>query len=219
MPIICFFGSDGSGKSTAASLTEILSRDGFKVKMSWMRGTHTFAAVIARFFSKFSVFKGSDNPYYMISIPRIFRRVWQLLEFISIIPIILARYSLSSTLGYTVIAERYLPDFITWVTITTNDRSYPKSFAATFLLALASKSKVVVFVTADLAELKKRRASVYSLFIQKQLELYGELAKSLGAFKLDTTNKSVSESESVLLAVVSETLSHEEIRSSWHNDE
>ncbi len=207
MPIICFFGSDGSGKSTVAKfLTEMLSRDGFKVKMSWMRGTHTFAAVIARFFSKFSVFKGSDNPYYMISVPRIFRRVWQLLEFISIIPIILARYSLSSTLGYTVIAERYLPDFITWVTITTNDRSYPKSFAATFLLALASKSKVVVFVTADLAELKKRRASVDPLFLQKQLELYGELAKSLGAFKLDTTNKSVSESASVLLAVVERNL-------------
>jgi len=42
MPIICFFGTDGSGKSTLAkALTKRLNSENFRVKLSWMRGTHT----------------------------------------------------------------------------------------------------------------------------------------------------------------------------------
>lgn len=86
-----------------------------------MRGTHTFASVLARVFSKFGIFRGSDNPYYMISVSKPLRRAWQLLEFVSVLPILFARFLLSSALGFIVIAERYLPDFIAWVATTTND--------------------------------------------------------------------------------------------------
>lgn len=207
MPIICIFGADGSGKSSAArALSKKLSNDGFKVKISWMRGTHTFTSVLARFFSRFSVFQGSDNPYYMISIPRTIRRVWQLLEFVSMLPILFVRFLLSSALGYTVIAERYLPDFITWVAITTNDEGYLGSSDALFLLTLTSKAEVRVYVTADLDELKRRRCSSDPIFLEKQLELYGKLAYAVDAFKLDTTRNSVSESASALFHVVEQNL-------------
>lgn len=207
MPIICFFGSDGAGKSTIAkALAKKVCDYGFGVKISWMRGTHTFASVLARVFSRFSSFRGSDNPYYEISVPKSLRRTWQLLEFVSVLPLLFARFLLPSVLGCIVVAERYLPDFIAWVATTTNDPGYLKSPDVTFLLALTSKAEVRVYVTADFAELKRRRNNSDPLFLQKQLEIYEELSNAVNAFKLDTTNKSVSESANALFNLVKQSL-------------
>jgi hypothetical protein len=71
--------------------------------------------MLARFLSKFVTFKGSDNPYYGISIPSYMKRVRQLIEFISVLPVLLVWFLLPGLLGYTVIAERYIPDFLVWV--------------------------------------------------------------------------------------------------------
>jgi len=68
MPLICLFGSDGSGKTTLAkALARELEDHGFNVRISWMRGTHTLASPLARFLSRFTLFRESDNPYYGIS--------------------------------------------------------------------------------------------------------------------------------------------------------
>jgi thymidylate kinase len=46
MPLICFFGSDGSGKTALAmALTRELKRKNFKLTIAWMRGTHTLASL------------------------------------------------------------------------------------------------------------------------------------------------------------------------------
>ena len=125
--LICFFGPDGSGKSTITKgLAKRLDCEGIRAKLSWMRGTHTLASLLARFLSRFAPFRGSDNPYYGISIPNSARRIWQLLEFISALPILLVRFVLPSLLGYVVIAERYLPGFLVWVSLTTRDEDYLK---------------------------------------------------------------------------------------------
>jgi len=80
-------------------------------------GTLTLVSLLAKFLSRFSAFRGSDNPYYGIRIPKGFRRLWQLIEFISAIPIVLIRFVLPNMLGFLVIAERYLPDLVAWISL------------------------------------------------------------------------------------------------------
>jgi len=204
MPIICLFGPDGSGKSTLAKLlVKKYSLRGLRVGLSWMRGTHTLASLIARLLSNFSTFKGYDNPYYEITIPRNLKRLWQLIEFTSAIPIILLRFILPSALGLWVVAERYLPDFITWVSFTTDDQNYyPESIEAKFLLALSYKAHSKIYVTATPKELSKRRKGTNPNFVSNQLILYGRIASAIHAKRLDTTNKSANESLQHVLSLL-----------------
>jgi len=203
MPIIFLFGADGSGKTTLAkALAKRLNNRGLRVKLSWMRGTHTLASFLARLLSTFTAFRGSENPYYETTIPRSLKRLWQFLEFASLLPILLTRFLIPSWLGYLVIAERYIPDFLVWISITTNDPNYLKSLNAKFLLTLTLKAKVKVYVTAELPELLKRREHTNPLFIQKQLILYEKITRNVNAFKLDTTNKSVNKSVDNVLNLI-----------------
>jgi len=207
MPLICFFGPDGSGKTTLAkALARELEGRSFNVRISWMRGTHMLAFMLAKFLFKFATFRGLDNPYYGISISSRMKKLWQLIEFVSALPILLVRFMLPSFLGYTVIAERYIPDFLVWVVITTDDPSYLSSISARFLLALALRAKVKIYVKADLQKLIERRKDMDPSFIMKQLIFYEKLAKSIGSFTLDTTNKNVDESLNILLAFLDKNL-------------
>jgi len=206
MPIICFFGTDGSGKSTLAkALAKRLNQDGFEVRLSWMRGTHTLVSLLSRFLTKFTAFRGSENPYYKTTIPRNLKKLWQFIEFASALPIILIKLILLSALGSWVIAERYLPDFLTWVSLTTKDQHYPESIEAKFLLALSSKAHAKIYVTATLSELSRRRKETNHISLCKQRKLYDRIASDIHAKRLDTTDKSVDASlEDVLILLACE---------------
>jgi len=168
-----------------------------------MRGTHTLASLLAKLLSRFTIFRGSDNPYYGISIPKSMKRIWQLIEFISVLPILLFRFILPRFLGYVVVAERHLPDFLVWVTLTTRDTNYLRSLEARFMLALSMKADVKVYVTASETELVRRRSGeVNHEFLRKQLKLYDNMAKLIRAYKIDTTERGVEETLGYLLNLI-----------------
>jgi len=83
-----------------------------------------------------------------------------------------------------VVAERYLPDFLAWVSLTTGDEDHLKRLEAKFMLVLSMKVNVRVYVTASEAELAKRRGGeVDREFSSRRLKLYDKMAKLVGAHK------------------------------------
>lgn len=205
--ILCLFGADGSGKTTIARhLSAYLSSRGVNNIVVWMRGTHTFAAVLARFLARFDVFRGRCNPYYNICIPRRMRSLWMLIELISVIPIIVLRFALPKLLGRVVIAERSPIDFLLWLVTTVGREGFVWKFIANVTIALArSLCDVVVYVRADERVLiTRKRGSKEVWLIPVQLRVYDGLAKALGVSCIDTSRKSVSEVVAEVLKLVGE---------------
>ncbi|KXA89793.1 hypothetical protein AKJ66_04300 [candidate division MSBL1 archaeon SCGC-AAA259E22] len=195
MPIICLFGPDGSGKSTLANMLARKFQDRNRnVKVSWMRGSHTVASVLAKLLSNSPTFRGDENPYYDIKIPEKMRRLWQIIEFMSALPVILLRFVLPALLGRTVVCDRYVPDFVVWVALTTDDREYPSKPEARFLLKLSTKCDYRVYVYASQERLEEREKKDGTSLGSGQAELYSSIAKSIGANKVDTTHESPNES-------------------------
>lgn len=201
MPILYFFGPDGAGKSTLTKgLAKNIHNRGHKVTISWMRGSHTFASLLAKFLAKFSLFRGSENPYYDIRIPPKMKRFWQFLEFLSAIPIIFYKFLIPDLLGYWVLADRYASDLVVWLCLTTNDYEFLKKFEAKILIALTCRTSVNFYVTANIKDLIVRTEKLW--FPQEQLNMYGEVAKTVEANVINTSLKSKDESLLAVQAVI-----------------
>ena len=135
--VIVFSGPDCVGKSTLCKyLTTYLRAKGVECVNTWIRGTHTLASIIAKIFSKFSTFRGVDNPYYGIRIPNKLRKFWQVIEFISIIPHIVHKYLILKKLHNYVISDRGIIDFIVWNILITHDITYINSVITKILVNL-----------------------------------------------------------------------------------
>ena len=192
MVILYFFGPDGSGKSTLTKeLAKQFHKQGYKTKLSWMRGSHTFTSLTAKILTKLDFFKGLENPYYNIRIPKNLRRFWQLLEFSSALPVIIGRFLIPSLMGYWVLADRYTLDLAVWICLTTRDQGFFEKLEAKVLIMLAEKTEAKFYVKADVEVLKSRTEKLY--FPQEQLRLYDKLAQRVKACTIDTTNQSVNE--------------------------
>jgi thymidylate kinase len=202
MPIIYFFGPDGSGKTSLARKTALaLSMRGYRVKVSWMRGTHTISFIFSRILRVHAAFKGCSPR--MISIPNSLKPVWRFLEFVSVVPLLLIRFVVPSLLGFWVVGERYIPDYIVWVSIVTSDNDYVNSLESKVLLSLARKAAVNVYVTADINELNVRSSEGFG-FLTSQLRLYGVLAKALNTYTVNTTHKSIESSFQEVNSIISQ---------------
>ena len=204
MLLICLFGPDGSGKSTLAkALAYFLKRKELRVMISWMRGTHTLASILARLLSKFRTFQGPYNPYYRICVPQSLITLWIWIEFYSMLPILFLRFILPRSLGYLVVAERGLIDFLVWITMTTCQPRVLTSIIGRFTAALARKTSTNIYIRANLKTLQKRRQiSSEASSLSIQLKIYDAIAKAYKIPTVDTSNISVAESIKQILEQV-----------------
>ncbi len=187
------YGPDGSGKTVLSNLLAgVLAGRGVPVRLFWMRGTHTFASILARLLRRFGAFSGSDNPFYSFRVPPRLRPLWVYVEFLSILPI-LARYLVASSLG-VVVSDRFLPDFVVWVSLTSRNPRFLSSPLATLLLGATRRLGCGVYVTADVDTLCARRSDMPCGFTVLEKRIYDAIAAHLSTPIVDTSHSSVTES-------------------------
>jgi len=180
---IVLSGADGSGKTTISRLLAFyLSRHG-STRVHWFRGTHLFTSILARFLFCFPVFRGSCNPYYKVCIPGRLRTVWVFLEFVSLLPHVLARLILRRLCGF-LLCDRGFLDFIVWIIATLDYPGFLSTIYGRFLLGFASREGPI-YLYADL-EVLARRADVPRSFIAKELAVYNVLAKYVTRCRINT---------------------------------
>ena len=205
-PYVCFFGPDGSGKTTLSRYLMVHAARSLgtrKVRRAWFRGTHTLASLIARLLRRFRTLRGPCNPYYEICVPRALKAPWMLIEIASIIPVLLAKLYVPLIMGYFVIGERGIIDFLVWMSLTLRSPELVKGFVGRALIALARSVGISIYVRAAPEVLKyRRRGSPEEGALGFQLIVYDAIAKAYNFPKIDTSKRGVMDCLNEVLTVI-----------------
>ncbi len=199
---IIFFGPDGSGKTTQADiLSQELTKRGIKNKRFWMRSLHTLAFLISNITMK--LFALHDIYEFREKYAVKFRRLWYIIELISILPLVI-RFYLLLYKGYVVIADRFVIDWIVSLAYVMRDESFINSKYAKLVLMFIPKSSLLIFLDANYDVICRRRGSdieneEYIIF---QRYYYNLFANMLGALIIDSSNRNINEINANLLNIV-----------------
>lgn len=192
-PLILLSGPDGSGKTTlAVALKKDLENKGYKVKITWIRGTHTIAYLMTVFLKKIFKMHGNQLFYHNVYIPRKMIKLWVLIELISVIPLIIIYYHLSRLL-YVVISERSLLDFAIWVLKGLGDeKNIMRTFTYKIILILVNKYRPI-YITADIRHLIMRKPSE-RFFIMNFYPYFQAFSKVFNLITINTSHYSIIQS-------------------------
>lgn len=187
-PLVLLSGPDGSGKTTLALyLKKKFEKEGYKVVIVRLRGTHTFAFLLTLFMKNILRLRGVNLHYYNTYIPRKLNKTWVEIELLSIIPLVILYYYFYR-LKFLVISERSIIDVLTWI---MGGLQHDGHLVITRLLAfrvfiyLISKFKPIL-ITADIKDLISRKPGEVKL-IRTTMIYYTVIAKSLGIILLNTS--------------------------------
>ena len=190
-PAIIFFGPDGSGKTTQADLlVHELRINGIKTKKVWLRSLHTLAYVISNFAMHILDLQDIYEFRAKYSNMKSFRKMWHLIEFISILPLILFKFHLPLSRGYTLVAERYVIDWIVSLSYVSRNESLLDSSLAKSALRFIPRNSLLIFIDANYDALCSRGRKEESFeFIEFQRRLYAKIALMLNSVVIDTSDK------------------------------
>ncbi|MEM2147120.1 MAG: hypothetical protein QXJ94_00750 [Candidatus Bathyarchaeia archaeon] len=226
--VIAFFGPDGAGKSTQANLlSAFFKNNGFKVKRAWVRSTHTFAYLLWMIFYKLHLLDdrsgmlkdmrlgfafsylnersyGAVSPITMsppILRNNLSRWIWITIEVISVLPVIIFQVYLPLLFDRVVVAERFVVDTIASVAYFLGDENFINSRSARFLLRLAPRNTLFIFIDADYKTILERRkfAAGNREYTEFHRSIYKNLTNKIGAIYIDTTKTSILEANRYIL--------------------
>lgn len=198
---IIFFGPDGSGKTTQADLlVKEINNRGIKTRKVWLRSLHTLAFIISAAAMRCLSLENVYQFRTKYSHARGFKPIWYLIEFVSILPLILYKFYLPISRGYVIVAERFVIDWIVTLAYATRNESLMDSMLAKMVLKFIPSNSLLVFVDASYDAITSRGRTEDAIdFIQFQRQSYKNFAIQLSAFVIDTSNKTVDEVHNSIL--------------------
>ena len=210
--VVVLGGVDGSGKSVICrSLSGFLVREGFGVRVVWVKSLHTLAFLVYGFFRRFWGIEWVVNPcgrvveHFVTGWMRRLGWLWGFLEFLSVLPWVFVVF-FYRFLGFVVVCDRFLMDFLATVSLRVGDVFWSwKSLWGRFLRSL--QRRVLTFhLRVSLKTALRRRPDVeYSLEEFKLLAaLYRVLARDINAHEVLNENVSVFDVVKHVRSVLSE---------------
>lgn len=225
--MVHFFGPDGSGKSTQAEiLLKAIKKEEPQVRKCWVRSPHTVAFLLWKLFVKIGFCRTVSNPLgALFKIPAVdrnrgLRLFWALVEFFSVLPLII-RIRLLLLRGHKLIAERYILDTVTTIAYFINDVNFLKSRISRLFFYFIPKNTVFIFLDSDFETIFRRRAGLFNVknsnpqrrayglipksavepreFIDFQRTAYKALAKHFNALEIDTSASSIQKTSNAIL--------------------
>jgi len=206
--LIALTGMDGSGKTTVCvPLLSYFRSRGYKTKYVWIRSLHSFAFAFSKILESLSGPNVIVNPN-----GRRIRRfdgspyagVWPLIEFVSVLPLIIFKIRLPLLLGHTVVSDRCAIDTVISIATYIRKPLFVKGCLSRILLATIPKGVTIIYFETDLETILKRKPNIEYTEdeIKVQLMLYDVLTSAMGTHRIETSEKNVDETFKAVLNII-----------------
>lgn len=208
---ILISGIDGSGKTTLAKQIAMdLESRGYKPNIVWIKAEHTFAFLVSRVLTALNWRRPIANPNGIIVTRleffdnRFTRRIWPLIEFSSVLPLVIFKVKLPLLLGHSLVLDRFTVDTIVSVSLKVKKSHFEKSYFAELLLSMIPKNCVFFLLDVDLTTVLERRPDIELSLeeVERELKLYKILSRKMNAIPLKTGVLTIEESKKKIIDVL-----------------
>jgi len=222
--LIHFFGPDGVGKSTQARiLAHLLQKRGFPIRVVRIRSGRTFASLLLMMLGLLlhsTITRGADGRIIKLHFLKPYSlngKIWALIEFLSIIPIILLKVYLPLFRGKIVIAERFIIDTIVSIAYLINSPKWIKSNLSNMMFRIIPHKTLYIHLDCSYTSVLDRRGKEAESveYFEFQRKLYESLSKKVHTFvlRVDTSSLTITETAKRIYRYVLNALTENTINS------